>query len=115
MTDAVAERIATLGGTPIGTPGHVVVSRTWDDYSIGRAGTQEHLAALDVVLTGVIADHRAAMQALDDLDLVTQDMLIGQLNELEKIQWFVRAHLQDSEGRLATAGATTEKGAAARV
>src|SRR5262249_17948397 len=39
MTDDTAERIATLGGSPVGTPGALVKQRTWDDYSIGRAGT----------------------------------------------------------------------------
>src|ERR1700729_2824413 len=54
MTDDTAERIATLGGSPCGTPGALVAQRTWDDYSIGRAGTIEHLAALDIVYAGVI-------------------------------------------------------------
>jgi len=115
MSDVVAERIATLGGTPVGTPGHVTATRTWDDYSIGRAGTQQHLAALDVVYTGVVEDHRSAVAELEELDLVTQDMLIDQLTELEKAQWFVRAHLEDPQGRLADEGEVTEKGAAASV
>src|SRR4051794_3135192 len=37
MVDAIAERIATLGVAPIGTPGALVENRTWDDYSVGRA------------------------------------------------------------------------------
>ena len=39
MVDETAERIATLGSVPVGTPGAIVASRTWDDYSIGRAST----------------------------------------------------------------------------
>ena len=54
MTDNTAERIATLGGAPLGTPGAIVRGRTWDDYSLGRAVTTEHLGALDVVYQGVI-------------------------------------------------------------
>ena len=73
MVDAVAERIATLGGTPIGTPGFVAGHRGWADYSILRATTMEHLGALDVVYSGVVKDHRQAAEELDDLDLVTQD------------------------------------------
>ena len=113
MTDNVAERIATLGYEPVGTPGAVASNRTWDDYSINRATTLEHLGALDVVYTGVLQDHRAAIQDFEELDLVTQDMLIGQNEKLEMFQWFVRAHLEDSSGRLADAGESTEKGAAA--
>src|ERR1044071_5296711 len=41
MADETAERTATLGGSPCGTPGALVKHRSWDDYSIGRAGTME--------------------------------------------------------------------------
>src|ERR1041384_3154399 len=34
MVDAIAERIATLGVAPVGTPGALVQNRTWEDYSI---------------------------------------------------------------------------------
>lgn len=74
-----------------------------------------HLAALDLVYTGVIQDTRKAIEKLDGLDLVSQDMIIGHAGELEKFQWFVRAHLENSGGELANAGATTEKPAAAKV
>src|SRR5579862_7731254 len=56
MVDETAERIATLGGSPAGTPGALVEARSWDDYSIGRADALEHLGALDLVYTGVIED-----------------------------------------------------------
>lgn len=112
MTDDAAERIATMGGQPIGTPGHVAKTRGWDDYSLLRATTNEHLAALDLVYTGVISDHRAAIKEFDDLDLVSQDMLIAQTEQLEMFQWFVRAHLEDSSGDLQHGGASTEQEAA---
>lgn len=112
MTDDVAERIATMGGQPVGTPGYVAKTRGWDDYSLLRATTNEHLAALDVVYTGVITDHRRAIAEFDELDLVSQDMLIAQTEQLEMFQWFVRAHLEDSSGALRHGGATTEQEAA---
>src|SRR4051794_19025110 len=71
MVDAIAERIATLGGAPVGTPGALVAARTWDDYSIGRAGAIEHLGALDEVYVGVITDHRKAAEDVEELDDVT--------------------------------------------
>ncbi|MEV8536376.1 DNA starvation/stationary phase protection protein [Streptomyces sp. NPDC051211] len=107
MTDTTAERIATLGGVPIGTPGAIAAGRSWDDYGVGRADAVAHLGALDLVYSGVIEDHRAAMKATDELDLVTQDMLVGQLARLEQFQWFVRAHLESGGGRLSTEGAHT--------
>jgi starvation-inducible DNA-binding protein len=115
FTDSIAERIATLGGQPLGTPGAIVRGRTWDDYSLNRAVTTEHLAALDVVYQGVVGDQRKAIDALEDLDLVSQDMLIGQSDALEMFHWFVRAHLEDKGGNVASSGATTEKAAAKKV
>ncbi len=111
MVDAVAERIATMGGMPVGTPGFVADTRSWEDYSILRATTMEHLGALDVVYSGVVKDHRAAAEELDELDLVTQDMIVGQLDELEQFQWFVRAHLETSDGTIPET--TSEKEGAA--
>ncbi|MFL6060633.1 MAG: Dps family protein [Marmoricola sp.] len=102
MADDLAERIATLGGAPRGTPGALVAERGWDDYAVGRASTQDHLRALDVVYRGLVGSHRQALEELDKLDLVTQDLLIGQTEKLELFHWFVRAHLEDASGRLST-------------
>jgi starvation-inducible DNA-binding protein len=112
MVDETAERIATLGGSPVGTPGALVAQRSWDDYSIGRADTNAHLAALDVVYNGLIGDHREAIEKTEELDPVTEDMLVAQSAQLEQFQWFARAHLETADGTLATAGAKDEKSAA---
>jgi len=112
--DDVAERIAALGKSPQGTPGAILKDRTWDDYSVDRDTVQAHLAALDLVYTGVIEDTRKCIDTLEDLDLVSQDMLIDHAGELEKFQWFVRAHLETADGVLSTAGAETETAAAKR-
>lgn len=100
MVDDVAERIATLGGQPHGTPGAVVEGRTWPDYKLNRALTHEHLVALDHVYVGLIEDHRAAIKVAGDIDPVSEDMLIGQTNQLELFHWFVRAHLEDESGNI---------------
>ncbi len=112
MSDDLAERIATLGASPAGTPGAILEMRTWDDYGLERDTVGAHLGALDLVYDGVIGDHRSAIAETEELDLVTQDMLIEQAEQMELFQWFVRAHLESSSGRLATEGATTEEEAA---
>ena len=112
--DEVAERIATLGKSPLGTPGAIINDRTWDDYSVERDTVQAHLAALDLVYTGVIEDTRKSIERTGDLDPITEDMLIAHSAELEKFQWFVRAHLENSGGQLANEGAKSEKAAATR-
>lgn len=100
MTDEMAERIATLGGEPIGTPGYVASSRTWEEYSLKRANAKDHLTALNAVYDGVIGDHRKVMEELADLDPVSEDMFIGQVDKLELFQWFVRAHIESAAGNL---------------
>ena len=110
--DEVAERIAALGFSPKGTPGAIISDRTWDDYSVNRDNVQAHLGALDLVYNGVIEDTRKGIDRLEDLDLVTQDILIDHAGELEKFQWFVRAHLESAGGTLAHQGAKTERSAA---
>jgi starvation-inducible DNA-binding protein len=112
MVDATAERMATLGVSPLGTPGQIVANRSWDDYSLTRATTNEHLGALDVVYDGIISDHRDAQDEVGELDAVTEDLLLGQLAQLELFQWFVRAHLESVTGDLATRDASDEESAA---
>lgn len=112
MTDTLAERIATLGGVPVGTPGAISENRSWSEYTLGRATVPEHLGALDVVYDGVNAAHRKAVEKLGEVDPVSEDMLIGQLAELEQFQWFVRAHLASAAGDLPTAEKSTERAAA---
>ncbi|MGS0684832.1 Dps family protein [Nakamurella sp. GG22] len=114
MADEAAERIATLGAAPVGTPGALVKQRSWDDYSVGRDDAIAHLGALDLVYQGVIGDHREGADKVEESDPVTNDLLIGQLRQLELFHWFVRAHLESSSGNLSTNGASTEKSAAKR-
>ncbi|NGZ99678.1 DNA starvation/stationary phase protection protein [Nocardioides sp. W3-2-3] len=113
FADDLAERIATLGGSPQGTPGSLVQRRTWDDYEIGRATTQQHLAALDVVYQGVITSYRDGIKE-------TRRPRPGHPGHVHRadraswrlFHWFVRAHLEDTGGNLKTAGDDSEKAAA---
>ncbi|MFJ6700629.1 Dps family protein [Streptomyces sp. NPDC091272] len=112
MADDVAERIAALGGVAQGTPGALVKGRTWEDYSVGRADAIAHLGALDLVYTGIGEDLRTVVKTVGEIDPATEDLLIGQLRDLEQFQWFVRAHLETAGGTLSTEGASTEAEAA---
>jgi starvation-inducible DNA-binding protein len=98
QSDEIAERIATLGGEPKGTPGAITAGRSWSDYDVNRAPTVQHLVALDQVYSGVIGDHRAALDVLGRHDPVSEDVMIGHLRDLEQFQWFIRAHLKDATG-----------------
>lgn len=114
MVDELAERMAAMGVPPNGLPGDLVAKRTWQDYPIGLAQAAEHLGALDLVYTGIIEDHRKAIEQAGDIDPVTEDLLIGQVGLLEQYQWFIRAHLMDDQGRLATQNAKSAEDAAAK-
>lgn len=100
MADELAERISTMGGSPDGTPEALAGDES--AYLIGRAETQKHLQALDVLFRSVIIDHRSAADELEKLDVVTQDLLVAQLHQLELFHWFIRAHVEDPAGHLAT-------------
>ena len=113
MVDDLAERIATLGGVAAGLAGQVSDMRDADDdYELGRAEVMAHLGALDKVYERVTAGHRSAIEEVSELDPVTEDLLIGQAGELEMAHWFVRAHISNVGGELATAGADTQLEAA---
>ncbi len=112
MVDEIAERMATMGVAPVGTPGALVSDRTWDDYAVGRASTVEHLAALDLVYTGVITDMREVQEQVGEIDAMAEDLLVGQIRQLELFQWFIRAHLENAGGELSNAGAESEEEAA---
>jgi starvation-inducible DNA-binding protein len=66
------------------------------------------------VYAGIIEAHRRVIDSTEELDLVTQDMLIGQARQLEEFHWFVRAHLESADGTLSTGDATSERSAAKR-
>ena len=114
MVDAVAERIATLGGVAGGLAGQIVEMRTADEeYAIGRAPVMAHLGALDKVYERVGAGHREAIEQVAGIDPVSEDLLIAQTAALELNHWFIRAHISDTDGRLATEGTSDQIDAAA--
>lgn len=100
FADAIAERIAALGSSPVGVPGRMTYQRPWEDYDVDRALALDHVRALNRVYDGVISSHRASIAETSELDPVTEDMLTGQSFELEQFQWFLRAHLEDGSGQI---------------
>ena len=62
----------------------------------------------------MIEDHRVVAAEVEEIDPVTNDLLITQLGQLELFHWFVRAHLENAGGELSTADASTESEAASK-
>lgn len=94
--DEVAERVSTLGGEPVGTPAGQATDRTPLVYEQNKAGTQAHLEALDKVYVDVIEKVRASLKVAGEIDPISEDIFIAHAAELEKFQWFVRAHLDQA-------------------
>lgn len=98
--DLVAERIATMGASPKGTPGAIVTGRTWEDYPVNRGSTLVHISALNDVYTGVIEDFRNAIAETGKADPMTEDILVEVTRGLELFQWFLRSFITKSDGTL---------------
>lgn len=114
MVDDVAERISTLGGVAAGLAGQVADMREADqDYALGRADVMAHLGALDKVYTDITSGHRRAIEAVAEIDPVSEDILIEQAGKLEMAHWFIRAHISNVEGELVTEDSDSQLEAAA--
>ena len=85
QADETAERISTLGGSPDGRPDAIVRQRTWKG---------DYLKALIDYYDVFIADDRKAIAELDELDVISSNIIQDHVQELEKFQWFMRSHLE---------------------
>ncbi len=96
MADETAERIAALGGSLSGRPNDIVRFRTWDKFDLdGRQNTLDYLRALDKYYDAFIKDDRTAIKELDDLDVISSNIIQDHVQKLEQFQWFMRSHLID--------------------
>ena len=94
MADETAERIATLGGSPAGRPDDIMKNRDWDGITMtGRQDALDYLKALDTYYTTFIKRDREAIKELDDLDVISSNIVQDHVQELEHFQWFMRSHL----------------------
>ena len=59
----------------------------------GPRGTEEYLKALIEYYDAFIADDRKAIAELDELDVISSNIIQDHVQELEKFQWFMRSHL----------------------
>lgn len=92
--DESAERIAALGGQPMGRPDDIMRFRNWDKFELtGRQDTQDYLKALNDYYSDLIREEREAIKQLDDLDVISSNIIQDHVQKLEQFQWFVRSHL----------------------
>lgn len=94
LSDEVAERVVTLGAAVDGRPSAVAGSAVTPGHS-GFAAGGDVVTTVVKQLDDVIATARKTLAPLDDVDLVTQDLIIEAVGSLEKHHWMFAAQLTD--------------------
>jgi starvation-inducible DNA-binding protein len=90
-SDNVAERASALGISPDGRAGTVAKTSGIDTVTDGWVKDVEVVEIIVAALGSVITRMRERIQATDEPDPVTQDLLIGITAELEKQHWMFQA------------------------
>ncbi|MBP1325148.1 starvation-inducible DNA-binding protein [Leucobacter exalbidus] len=94
-SDTVAERIVALG-LPLDARIGTVAQRTTtpqlsDGFQPSNVTVREIVAQLDATIATVYA----AVKGLDDVDLVSQDIVIALAQQLDKDRWFLVSHFAE--------------------
>ena len=94
QADETAERIAQLGGWSDGRADGIIAHRTWDQFSLtGYRDALDYVKALADYYASFVENDRQAIKQLDDLDVVSSNIIQDHVQSLEKFLWFLRAHL----------------------
>ena len=95
--DTIAERVAQLGGTPLGTLQAVGAGSKLPAYPTGISAIEEQLSALIDRYAPVANATRAGIdEAAAAGDADTADILTGVSRTLDKALWFLEAHQRPS-------------------
>jgi starvation-inducible DNA-binding protein len=89
--DEVAERISALDGTPDARAATIAATTPFAEFPAGRIHDDKVVELIIERLDPVIEASRARIERLDDLDLVSQDLVIGIVAGLEKQRWMFAA------------------------
>ncbi len=88
--DEVAERAVALGHAPDGRLGTLAAAAGLPQLEAGPQLDRDLVRSLTDILTEAIGDIRGRMEALEDVDPVTADLLHGVVATLEEQAWMVR-------------------------
>lgn len=93
--DVMAERIAQLDGTPLGTAQAVAAATALDAYPTDIKKVPDHLSALASRFAQLANQVREDIDAADEAgDADTADILTAFSRELDKDLWFIKSHLE---------------------
>ena len=93
--DDIAERITTLGGTAFGTVRLAAQNSSLSEYPHEITDGAAHVDALSSALADFGKKVRADIDNTDELgDADTADLFTGISRSIDKLLWFVEAHVQ---------------------
>ena len=93
--DTIAERVVALGLPVDGRIGTVAKRATNPELSPGFQQSSVIVAEVVAQLDATLETVNAAVEALDDVDLVSQDLVIAVAQQLDKDRWFLFSHYAD--------------------
>ncbi|MCA0346502.1 MAG: DNA starvation/stationary phase protection protein [Actinobacteria bacterium] len=93
--DTVAERVVALGLPVDGRIGTVAKRATNPELSPGFQPSTNTVAEVVAQLDATLDTVNAAVKALDDIDLISQDIVIAVAQQLDRDRWFLFSHYAD--------------------
>ena len=94
-TDLIAERITAIGGTAYGTARVVAQNSSLSEYPLEIVDGTAHVDALSTALSDFGKNVRKGIDETDELgDKDTADLFTEVSREIDKLLWFVEAHIQ---------------------
>ena len=95
FTDLIAERVTVLGGTALGTVRVAASNSTLSEYPLEITDGADHVDALSSALADFGKKVRANIDEADNLgDMDTADLFTEVSRGIDKLLWFVEAHIQ---------------------
>ena len=95
QTDLIAERVTALGGTAMGTVRMAAKNSTLSEYPLEITDGTAHVDALSTALADFGKQVRKNIDQATDLgDADTADLFTEISREIDKLLWFVEAHIQ---------------------
>jgi len=93
--DLIAERVTALGGTAMGTARVVAQTSTLSEYPLEIFDGTAHVDALSTAMADFGKKIRQNIDDADKLDDAdTADLFTEVSREIDKLLWFVEAHIQ---------------------
>ncbi len=94
-TDLIAERITAIGGTALGTARVVAQKSSLSEYPLEIFDGTAHVDALSTAMADFGKRVRQGITEADELgDADTADLFTEVSREIDKLLWFVEAHIQ---------------------